>query len=264
MKIAILAGGSGTRLWPLSRRDYPKQFIKINSEYSFFQNTISRCLKKFPPSDIIVSAHKDYKFHAISDLTKIMPKNSNLPHLIFEPVSKNTFGALIGILNFCLTRLNLPDEEVVKGRVAIIAGSYAWRQGMYWKYIPPPYNQDKPITLPRGVAPKGAKIGGRTPAQTIQMIGQPRGVTPKDVSIDLGIVDAFITAGGTQINFTGKGQYTDVGTRLPSPTQGMSIGGYPGMPVYSGFNRPKIIKKKPKKRRKNEFSDIMEVRGGIR
>ena len=113
MKIAILAGGSGTRLWPLSRRDYPKQFIKINSEYSFFQNTISRCLKKFPPSDIIVSAHKDYKFHAISDLTKIMPKNSNLPHLIFEPVSKNTFGALIGILNFCLTRLNLPDEEVV-------------------------------------------------------------------------------------------------------------------------------------------------------
>ncbi|MDP8233375.1 MAG: mannose-1-phosphate guanylyltransferase/mannose-6-phosphate isomerase [Candidatus Saelkia tenebricola] len=112
MKIAILAGGSGTRLWPLSRKDYPKQFIKINSKHSFFQSTVLRCLKGVLATDIIVSAHKDYKFHTISDLMKIMPRDE-LPHLIFEPESKNTFGALIGILNFCLMKLNLSPQETI-------------------------------------------------------------------------------------------------------------------------------------------------------
>ena len=41
----ILAGGSGTRLWPLSRSLYPKQFLKLNSDKSLLQNTIERAAK---------------------------------------------------------------------------------------------------------------------------------------------------------------------------------------------------------------------------
>ncbi|MCK5217567.1 MAG: mannose-1-phosphate guanylyltransferase/mannose-6-phosphate isomerase, partial [Methanosarcinales archaeon] len=44
MKSIILAGGSGTRLWPLSRELYPKQFLKIY-ETSLFQDTFIRCLE---------------------------------------------------------------------------------------------------------------------------------------------------------------------------------------------------------------------------
>ncbi|NOZ66403.1 MAG: hypothetical protein GXP00_07910, partial [Alphaproteobacteria bacterium] len=38
----ILSGGSGSRLWPLSRASYPKQFLAMNSAYSMFQETLRR------------------------------------------------------------------------------------------------------------------------------------------------------------------------------------------------------------------------------
>lgn len=45
MKVVILAGGSGTRLFPLSRKNLPKQFLKIADDQSLFQKTIDRALK---------------------------------------------------------------------------------------------------------------------------------------------------------------------------------------------------------------------------
>ena len=42
MIIVIIAGGSGTRLWPLSTSDYPKQLLKLTNEYSMVQNTYER------------------------------------------------------------------------------------------------------------------------------------------------------------------------------------------------------------------------------
>ena len=45
MKFVILAGGSGTRLWPLSRKTFPKQFLKLNENKSLLQKTVERFLK---------------------------------------------------------------------------------------------------------------------------------------------------------------------------------------------------------------------------
>ena len=83
---------------------------------------------------------------------------------------------------------------------------------------------DKPLTLPRGVAPRGARLGGRTPQETIQMIGKSRAVVPQNIDIDLGVVDAFITNAGQNIGFRGKGELTNVGSRIASTTQGMDLG----------------------------------------
>jgi len=98
-------------------------------------------------------------------------------------------------------------------------GTICWKQGIWWKIIPPPYSILKPIsskTPPSGVV----RLKG-TPQQTLTFIG---GVIPfKDVSFDLGVVDGFIDVKTKTINFTGKGMKTDVGSRIPDSGQGLSI-----------------------------------------
>jgi hypothetical protein len=102
------------------------------------------------------------------------------------------------------------------GQQKIADGSIAWKQGLFWKYIPPPWVQEKPITLKH--PPKGAKTGGRTPQETVQMIGTPEARVPKSVSVHLGVVDILIDNYGQTISFTGKKK-----TPYKVPTTGMSI-----------------------------------------
>ena len=88
-------------------------------------------------------------------------------------------------------------------------------------YIPPPYDQLDaiPISWP----PLGAKdTGSRSPYETIQIIGKSGATVPHRVTKDLGWADIEIL-NGREIRFTGKGLETDVGTRDPSPTTGMSM-----------------------------------------
>lgn len=99
-----------------------------------------------------------------------------------------------------------------------------WKQGFDWKYIPPPYDQPEPISLGE-TPPIGAKYtGGRTPGETLQIIGQAGASVPSRIAIDLGVVDILIRD-GQEIQFESGGLDTDVGESLGSPTEGMSIGG---------------------------------------
>jgi len=112
----------------------------------------------------------------------------------------------------------------VKGekRYKLPKGSWAWRQGFVWKFVPPPWNQDKPITLDH--PPMGAtNLGEKTPEKTIQMIGKPKAKVPKDASIDLGVVDIKISNYGKRIDFVGKGLETVAGHSIASTTKGMSV-----------------------------------------
>ncbi|XCH49067.1 sugar phosphate nucleotidyltransferase [Thermodesulfovibrio sp. 3462-1] len=64
MKAVILAGGSGTRLFPLSRKNFPKQFLSIDSSKSLFQKTVERCLKAVENvNDIVIITNNEYQFH---------------------------------------------------------------------------------------------------------------------------------------------------------------------------------------------------------
>ena len=56
MKFVILAGGSGTRLWPLSRKNAPKQFIALENEYSMLQNTAARVTKDDGADVFVISS----------------------------------------------------------------------------------------------------------------------------------------------------------------------------------------------------------------
>ncbi len=106
MKAIILAGGSGTRLWPLSRKNYPKQFLKLNGAKSLLEQTAERLLKALPLDDLVVMTNEEYKFHVKSSLIGIR-------NIILEPLSKNTAPAIALGIKYCTDMLNCKDNEVV-------------------------------------------------------------------------------------------------------------------------------------------------------
>ena len=106
MKIVILAGGSGTRLWPLSRRSFPKQFLKLQGDKSLLQLTAERFLGVVRREDIIVITNKDYEFHVRSCLAW-------LEHVILEPVGRNTAPAIALAIRYCVERLGCDEGEVM-------------------------------------------------------------------------------------------------------------------------------------------------------
>ncbi|MGE5417238.1 MAG: mannose-1-phosphate guanylyltransferase/mannose-6-phosphate isomerase [Acidobacteriota bacterium] len=94
MKVIIMAGGSGTRLWPLSRTQYPKQFLKLNGmERSIFQLTLMRCLLLAALEDIYIVTNKDYKF-LITGQVEEMGYNMPAENVLLEPQAKNTLPAI--------------------------------------------------------------------------------------------------------------------------------------------------------------------------
>jgi mannose-1-phosphate guanylyltransferase/mannose-6-phosphate isomerase len=111
MKVLILAGGSGTRLWPASRETYPKQFLKLNGKKSLLQQTIERILKTSSPEDIILLTNEQYKFHVLAELNEI---SENLTDkILLEPARRNTAPAIAFGMKYCLERLRVEPSEVL-------------------------------------------------------------------------------------------------------------------------------------------------------
>lgn len=92
MKIipVIMAGGSGTRLWPLSRGSYPKQFLKLVDDTTMLQQTYERA-KAFTSESPIVICNEEHRFIAAEQLRLSGVKN---PTLILEPIGRNTAPAI--------------------------------------------------------------------------------------------------------------------------------------------------------------------------
>ncbi|OPX63220.1 MULTISPECIES: mannose-1-phosphate guanylyltransferase/mannose-6-phosphate isomerase [unclassified Methanoregula] len=92
MKSIILAGGVGTRLWPLSREHYPKQFIQLDGP-SLFQQTVQRAARLSAPDEIYVVTNEIHQYlvkNQIEELGLTIPED----HLLAEPAGKNTLPAI--------------------------------------------------------------------------------------------------------------------------------------------------------------------------
>lgn len=90
----VLCGGSGTRLWPLSRKTCPKQFVKFEKNKTLFKETIERLqrtLKNDSLSDMIVVANASQKEYIIKDVN---PSINQEFKIVLEPCQKNTAGAI--------------------------------------------------------------------------------------------------------------------------------------------------------------------------
>ncbi len=108
MKTIILAGGSGTRLWPLSREYFPKQFIKFD-ETSLFQKTVKRAvlLSKIP--EIYVITNEKYRF-IIKDQLREIELEIPDENILIEPEAKNTLPAICYGIKVIMDRHG--DEKV--------------------------------------------------------------------------------------------------------------------------------------------------------
>jgi len=90
LRPVILAGGSGKRLWPLSRNQYPKPFLATNNQMSLIQNTVQRTINLGLASPVIV-CNEQNRFLLTNQLDTMSVRPEKV---LLEPISKNTAPAL--------------------------------------------------------------------------------------------------------------------------------------------------------------------------
>ncbi|MBP1018869.1 mannose-1-phosphate guanylyltransferase/mannose-6-phosphate isomerase [Serratia fonticola] len=86
----IMAGGTGSRLWPMSRELHPKQFLRLHSIHSMLQETLKR-LDGVGVSEPVVICNEDHRFMVAEQLRQIDMLSHNI---ILEPVGRNTAPAI--------------------------------------------------------------------------------------------------------------------------------------------------------------------------
>ncbi len=87
----VLAGGSGTRLWPLSRELYPKQMLCLTNDHTMLQNTLLRLKKLNSIEDPIIVCNEEHRFMAAEQLRQIKVRPFSI---LLEPVGRNTAPAI--------------------------------------------------------------------------------------------------------------------------------------------------------------------------
>ena len=85
----IMAGGSGTRLWPLSRAKHPKQFLALRGDHSMLQSTMKR-LSGLDVESSVAICNEEHRFFVAEQFREIDQSSS----IILEPVGRNTAPAI--------------------------------------------------------------------------------------------------------------------------------------------------------------------------
>ena len=110
MKVIILAGGGGTRLFPMSRTCYPKQFLKIAGHKSLLVQTLERFMLFVRPEDIVVITNQDYYFFVKAELESCGAQGASI---VCEPASRNTAPAIALAIKYCEDKLESGVNETL-------------------------------------------------------------------------------------------------------------------------------------------------------
>src|SRR5690606_29662599 len=123
LQVVLLSGGSGTRLWPLSREAYPKQFLPLAGEKTMLQDTWLRVAPLADGAPIVV-ANEEHRFLAAEQLRLVGVEN---PAIVLEPAGRNTAPAIAAAALQALAGgddpllLVLPSDHVVRDAEAFRA-----------------------------------------------------------------------------------------------------------------------------------------------
>ncbi|HVX57417.1 MAG TPA: mannose-1-phosphate guanylyltransferase [Candidatus Saccharimonadales bacterium] len=106
MIIVIIAGGSGTRLWPLSTHDYPKHLLRLTNEKSLLQNTLDRVRSLADADHIFVVSEASHAHHVVEQLSDLPEDN-----ILVEPARRGTASCFLLALN-AIKQRGLDDQAI--------------------------------------------------------------------------------------------------------------------------------------------------------
>jgi mannose-1-phosphate guanylyltransferase len=115
----VLAGGSGERFWPLSRRARPKQLLRFVSENTLLEETIARLDGLVPPERVLVLTNVEQE-KSVRELLTNLPREN----IVAEPAKRDTAAAValgtgwVALRDHAATMLVLPADHVIKNRAA--------------------------------------------------------------------------------------------------------------------------------------------------
>lgn len=111
----IMAGGTGSRLWPLSRVLYPKQFLNLDGNGTMLQATVNR-LQGLDCDDPMVICNEEHRFIVAEQLRQLNKLNNSI---ILEPVGRNTAPAIT------LAALSVSHIQSVESKLILVLNSCA-------------------------------------------------------------------------------------------------------------------------------------------
>ena len=190
---AILAGGSGTRFWPMSRERFPKQLLEIIGEETLIQQTVRRVLKVVPARNVYVVTNA---FQVETIKLQLSNWKDEL-NFVLEPESRNT-GPAIGLAAFRLLRRDPDATMVVLPADHVIKGDGKFKQAVAFGYRLA--QQGALVTF--GIRPTGPETGyGYIQSDTRALLGTFRGLSGYKVrrfveKPDLKKAQRFLKSGG--------------------------------------------------------------------
>ena len=147
----ILAGGSGTRLWPLSRKNFPKQFLCLQGESSLLQQTMQRALT-LPHAKTLVVSNEAHYFLCQEQLQAFAAQTTYL----LEPCARNTAPAIAGAAHYIAALAGRDAVMLILPSDHWIADDSAWRAAML-QGIEFAATEEALVTF--GIKPTGPKTG---------------------------------------------------------------------------------------------------------
>ena len=111
MKVIVLAGGGGTRLWPLSRQDFPKQFLHFDDHLSLLQKTVGRFLNVSFAEDVVVATSCQYQTLVEQQLNQM--EGENKADILIEPARRNTAPAIALAVKYLQECKGAKDDTVI-------------------------------------------------------------------------------------------------------------------------------------------------------
>lgn len=119
----LLAGGSGTRLWPLSRQTMPKQLLALTSNKTLLQETCQRISNVITYNDQWIITGQSYYYQIMSQVKELCPMEDGI-EILLEPVGKNTAPAIIWAAKRCSKQYGndsilvvLPSDHLIMNTV---------------------------------------------------------------------------------------------------------------------------------------------------
>jgi mannose-1-phosphate guanylyltransferase/mannose-6-phosphate isomerase len=147
----ILAGGSGTRLWPLSRKNFPKQFLRLHGKTSLLQQTMERAMR-LPRANALVVSNDAHYFLCQEQLQAFA---SQITYLL-EPCARNTAPAIASAAHYITNLMGRDAVMLVLPSDHWIADEQAWQNAMLQGSQ---YAAEHNALVTFGIKPDSAKTG---------------------------------------------------------------------------------------------------------